>query len=57
MVEQLIAFESHETAEEQEFVQTAAQIRSKLKSSWKGRKLLETLLENMVALHDSETAD
>jgi GMP synthase-like glutamine amidotransferase len=57
MVEQLIAFEGHETAEEQEFVQTAAQIRSKLKSGWKGRKLLETLLENMVALHDSETAD
>jgi GMP synthase-like glutamine amidotransferase len=54
MVEQLIAFEGHETADEQEFVQTAAQIRSKLKSVWKGRKLLETLLENMVALHESE---
>jgi GMP synthase-like glutamine amidotransferase len=56
MVEQLIAFEGHERAEEQEFVQTAAQIRAKLKSGWKGRKLLEQLLENMVALHDSETA-
>lgn len=57
MVENLIAFEGHETAEEQEFVQTAAQIRDKLKSGWKGRKLLEALLENMVALYDSETAD
>jgi GMP synthase-like glutamine amidotransferase len=57
MVEQLIQFEAHETAEEQEFVQTAAQIRSKLKSVWKGRKLLETLLENLVALHESETLD
>lgn len=57
MVEKLIAFEGHETAEEQEFVQTAAQIRAKLKSGWKGRKLVETLLKNMVALHDSETAD
>jgi len=57
MVEQLMAFEDHETAEEQEFVQTAAQIRGKLKSVWKGRKLLETLLENMVALHEGETAD
>jgi GMP synthase-like glutamine amidotransferase len=54
MVEQLMTFEGHETAEEQEFVQTAAQIRSKLKSVWKGRKLLETLLENMAALHESE---
>ncbi len=54
MVEQLMQFEAHETAEEQEFVQTAAQIRSKLKSVWKGRKLIETLLENMIALHESE---
>jgi GMP synthase-like glutamine amidotransferase len=54
MVEQLMAFEGHETAEEQEFVQTAAQIRAKLKSGWKGRKLLEALLENMVALHKEE---
>lgn len=54
MVEKLIRFENHEAAEEQEFVQTAAQIRSKLKSVWKGRKLLEQLLENMVAL---QTAD
>ncbi|HET9502938.1 MAG TPA: type 1 glutamine amidotransferase [Hymenobacter sp.] len=54
MVEDLIAFEDHETAEEQEFVQTAAQIRGKLKSVWKGRKLLETLLENMTALHEGE---
>jgi GMP synthase-like glutamine amidotransferase len=52
MVEQLIVFEGHETAEEQEFVQTAAQIRAKLKSGWKGRKLLESLLGNMVALHE-----
>jgi GMP synthase-like glutamine amidotransferase len=57
MVEKLINFENHETAEEQEFVQTAAQIRGKLKSVWKGRKLLEQLLENMVALHENETAD
>jgi GMP synthase-like glutamine amidotransferase len=57
MVEQLLAFENHETAAAQEFVQTAAQIRSKLKSVWKGRKLLEALLENMVTLHDTETAD
>lgn len=57
MVEQLITFENHETAEEQEFVQTAAQIRSKLKSVWKGRKLLETLLENMVALHEQEATE
>ncbi|RZK28368.1 MAG: type 1 glutamine amidotransferase [Hymenobacter sp.] len=54
MVEQLINFEGHEAAEEQEFAQTAEQIRSKLKSVWKGRKLVETLLENMVALHESE---
>jgi GMP synthase-like glutamine amidotransferase len=56
MVEKLIAFENHDAAEEAEFVQTAAQIRSKLKSVWKGRKLIEQLLENMVALHKSETA-
>jgi GMP synthase-like glutamine amidotransferase len=56
MVEKLINFEGHETAEEQEFVQTAAQIRSKLKSVWKGRLLLETLLANMVALHEGEAA-
>ena len=54
MVEQLMAFEGHETAEEQEFVQTAAQIRAKLKSGWKGRKLLEALLGNMVTLHETE---
>ena len=57
MVEQLMAFEDHETAEEQEFVQTAAQIRSKLKSVWKGRLLLEQLLANLVALHESEAAE
>ncbi|MBU6121461.1 type 1 glutamine amidotransferase [Hymenobacter siberiensis] len=56
MVEKLMAFEGHEHAEEQEFVQTAAQIRAKMKSVWKGRKLLETLLENLVALHESEIA-
>ena len=56
MVEQLMAFENHEQAEEQEFVQTAEQIRAKLKSVWKGRKLLETLLENMVALHEAEAS-
>jgi GMP synthase-like glutamine amidotransferase len=56
MVEQLIAFEGHETAEEQEFVQTAAQIRSKLKSVWKGRLLLEQVLANLVALHEREVA-
>ena len=55
MVGQLIAFEGHETAEEQEFVQTAAQIQAKLKSVWKGRKLIEQLLANMVALHEEET--
>ncbi|MVN75353.1 amidotransferase [Hymenobacter sp. HMF4947] len=54
MVEHLMHFENHEAAEEQEFVQTAEQIRAKLKSGWKGRKLLEALLENMVALHASE---
>jgi GMP synthase-like glutamine amidotransferase len=57
MVEKLLDSENHETAEEAEFVQTATQIRSKLKSVWKGRILLETLLANMVALHDNETAD
>ncbi|TDN37900.1 type 1 glutamine amidotransferase [Hymenobacter sp. UV11] len=57
MVKKLMAFEGHETAEEAEFVQTATQIRGKLKSVWKGRMLLETLLENMVALHESETTD
>ena len=55
MVENLMQFEGHETAEEQEFVQTAEQIRAKLKSGWKGRKLLEQLLENLIAEH--ETAD
>ena len=54
MVEQLMQFEGHETAEEQEFVQTAEQIRAKLKSVWKGRKLLESLLVNLVAVHESE---
>ena len=54
MVEQLMAFEGHEQAEEHEFVQTAAQIRARLKSVWKGRKLLEVLLENLVALHERE---
>ena len=54
MVEQLLAFEKHEHAEEQEFVQTAAQIRARLKSVWKGRKLLEALLANLVALHEAE---
>jgi GMP synthase-like glutamine amidotransferase len=54
MVDNLIQFEDHEAAEEQEFVQTAAQIRAKLKSGWKGRKLLEQLLENLVELHESE---
>jgi GMP synthase-like glutamine amidotransferase len=50
MVEQLLQAEGHEMAKEQEFVQTADQIREKLKSVWKGRKLLEQLLANMVAL-------
>ncbi len=54
MVEKLIRYENHETAQEQEFTQTAAQIREKLKSVWKGRMLLETLLKNMVALHEAE---
>ena len=54
MAEQLMEFEGHETAEEQEFVQTAEQIRSRLKSVWKGRKLLESLLANLVALHEGE---
>ena len=54
MVEQLMEFEGHETAEEQEFVQTAEQIRAKLKSVWTGRKLLESLLANLVALHVEE---
>ena len=54
MVEQLLADENHEQAGEEEFVQTAEQIRAKLKSVWKGRKLLEALLENLVALHESE---
>ncbi|AMR25824.1 hypothetical protein A0257_01095 [Hymenobacter psoromatis] len=53
MVEKLMAFEGHETAGEEEFVQTAAQIRGKLKLVWKGRLLLEALLGNMVALHES----
>ena len=56
MVEQLIVFENHEAAQEQEFVQTTAQIRGKLKSVWKGRMLLELLLKNVVALHESELA-
>ena len=56
MVEQLLDFEKHEAAQEQEFVQTAAQIRGKLKSVWKGRMLLETLLANMVALHKHEAS-
>ncbi len=57
MVEKLMTFEGHETAGEEEFVQTATQIRGKLKSVWKGRLLLEALLENMVALHDNEVLD
>ena len=57
MVEKLMEFEGHETAGEQEFVQTAEQIRAKLKSVWKGRKLLESLLENLVAVHEAETTD
>ena len=56
MVEQLMAFEAHETAQEQEFVQTAEQIRGRLKSVWKGRKLLEALLANLVALHEGEAS-
>ncbi|WP_310391608.1 type 1 glutamine amidotransferase [Hymenobacter sp.] len=54
MVEQLLEYEGHETAEEQEFVQTAEQIRARLKSMWKGRKLLELLLANLVAVHEGE---
>ncbi|MCC3152236.1 type 1 glutamine amidotransferase [Hymenobacter sp. BT770] len=54
MVEKLMQFENHEAAEEQEFVQTAEQIRAKLKSVWKGRKLLESLLANLVAVHEGE---
>ena len=54
MVEQLMEFEGHEAAEEQQFVQTAEQIRTKLKSVWKGRKLLESLLANLVAVHKGE---
>jgi GMP synthase-like glutamine amidotransferase len=54
MVEKLMALEGHEQAEEEEFVQTAEQIRGKLKSVWKGRKLLEALLENLVALQGQE---
>ena len=56
MVEKLMQLEGHEHAEEQEFVQTPGQIREKLKSVWKGRKLLEALLENLVALHEREAA-
>jgi GMP synthase-like glutamine amidotransferase len=55
MVEKLMELEGHEQAEEQEFVQTAEQVRGKLKSVWKGRKLLEALLANLVALHEGET--
>ena len=55
MVEQLIATEGHETAAEEEFVETAARIRERLKSVWKGRVLLEVLLTNLVAVHQSET--
>jgi GMP synthase-like glutamine amidotransferase len=56
MVEKLMELEGHERAGEQEFVQTAEQIRGKLKAVWKGRKLLEALLENLVALHEGEAA-
>ena len=56
MVEKLMEFEGHETAGEQEFVQTAAQIRAKMKSVWKGRKLLESLLANLVAVHEGDIA-
>jgi GMP synthase-like glutamine amidotransferase len=56
MVEQLMQNENHEQAGEEQFVQTAEQIRAKLKSVWKGRKLLEALLANMVALHEEEAA-
>ena len=54
MVEQLLLDENHDAAEGQEFVETAAQIRARLKSVWKGRVLLETLLANMVALFEAE---
>lgn len=54
MAEQLMLTQEHEAAEEQEFVQTAAQIRERLKSVWKGRRLLEQLLANMVWLHEDE---
>lgn len=54
MVEQLMEFEGHETAPQQEFVQTAAQIRARLKSVWKGRKLLEALLTNLVSVYEDE---
>ena len=54
MAEELLRKQGHETAEEQEFVQTAAQIRERLKSVWKGRVLLEQLLANMVWLHEDE---
>lgn len=54
MVENLLVAEGHDLVEEEEFVQTAEQIRAKLKSVWKGRLLLETLLANMVALHERE---
>ena len=56
MAEKLIEAEGHETAAEQEFVQTAGQIRARLKSVWKGRKLLESLLANLVAVHEGELA-
>ena len=55
MVEQLMADENHEQAGEEEFVQTTEQIRARIKSVWKGRKLLESLLENLVALHEVES--
>ena len=54
MVEQLLLNENHDAAEAEEFVETAAQIRERLKSVWKGRVLLETLLGNMVALFEDE---
>jgi GMP synthase-like glutamine amidotransferase len=54
MAEQLLLTEEHDAVAEQEFVQTAVQIQERLKSVWKGRKLLETLLANMVWLHEDE---
>ena len=54
MVEALLKIEGHDLVEEEEFVQPGAQIRARLKSVWKGRLLLEALLANMVALHESE---